>query len=390
MAEWRVEDAGTDINGDYSQVGTYNGQPLYLGPSPANHTYLYFGGATWGFSADPGVAPELYYGTGATLPANPWNVDGGTPPAPTVSAIEELPTPDGWASLTPMRAQMYYSPGGCLQAIKAWVRATSSTCPVQAGLYDSSMALVALSQMGQAQQNAAWVELSFGNYPTLEGESATYYLAVWAPWGAAEIGLAGFYYGRTHSNANDLWPDWPDPAAFQAEGRAFAIVAVLGDEAAGGGHPFAYSVEDPDDAPVAGGRHGFAYSVGVQGRHGFAYSVGTGGRHRFAYSVGRSGKHAFAYSIGVGGGHRFAYSRGPWTNLAGRHRFSYSVGQGASGSHAFAYSVGEKASGRHRFSFSVGEKESGAHKFAYSIGGPAAADEFSVLDLLRLRRGPVG
>jgi len=387
MAEWRVSGAGdSSYNGDYSEAGEVNGKAYYA----KGATYLCWDGVEWTLTTQLGDV-GAYIGTGDDLPANPWAVTVGTPPAPTVE--EALPVPDTWLKLNPMMAQRYEpSADCCLAAIKAYVRSKSGSKPVRAALYGyeapATYPLLALSAMGQMDDSAGWIELGFADYPVLE-EGETYYLAVWAPWGAGEIARAASGSGAAFSVAPEMWPDWPDPGWLEYMAGALSIAAVLGDDVAGGQHGFSYSVGAPD-APVAGGRHGFAYSVGVQGRHAFSYSVGIGGRHPFSYSVGRCGRHPFAYSVGIGGRHRFAYSRGPWTPLDGRHRFSYSVGQGASGSHAFAYSVGEQVSGRHKFSFSVGEQASGSHKFAYSAGGPAAEDRFTALDLLRIRRGPVG
>jgi len=391
MAEWRVSGAGDgSYNGDYSAAGTHNGKAYYTGGSPTRYLHWDSGSSEWWLGTALGI--DDYHGTGADLPANPWTTGMGIEPAPTVE--EALPVPGTWISLKPVRAQLY-QPGVdcCLAAIQAYVRSTSGTKPIQAALYGyeapATYPLIALSNMGEMDDSAGWVELGFGgSYPELS-EGETYYLAVWAHWGAGEIARAATGSGAAFSVAPEMWPDWPDPGWLEYMAGALSIAAVLGDDVAGGQHGFSYSVGAPD-APVAGGRHGFAYSVGVQGRHAFSYSVGIGGRHPFSYSVGRCGRHPFAYSVGIGGRHRFAYSRGPWTPLDGRHRFSYSVGQGASGSHAFAYSVGEQVSGRHKFSFSVGEQASGSHKFAYSAGGPAAEDRFTALDLLRIRRGPVG
>jgi len=88
MAEWVVSGAGdASYNGEYSEAGVYQGKPYYQHDDVV--LYLFWDGATWALHDFLQIGGQDYVGTGADLPATPWNVGAGIAPAPTVTAAEE-------------------------------------------------------------------------------------------------------------------------------------------------------------------------------------------------------------------------------------------------------------------------------------------------------------
>lgn len=84
---WTVSGAGSDfVNGDYVPFGILNGKTYYRKPYEWGYVYLYWDNARWNLQVIAGGGLVLYYGTSlAALPANPWAVDDGTPPAPSLA-----------------------------------------------------------------------------------------------------------------------------------------------------------------------------------------------------------------------------------------------------------------------------------------------------------------
>jgi len=91
MSRWLVEGAGsTGANGTYvwDNVDRYR----KLGEDPNEHALLSVPGGWLLITHHPPV--PLYKGTGESLPANPWSVEDGEAPAPTLSAVP-LPSISG-------------------------------------------------------------------------------------------------------------------------------------------------------------------------------------------------------------------------------------------------------------------------------------------------------
>lgn len=87
MADWTVSGAGdASYNGDYTETGTANSKPYYVGGSGSR--WLFWDTGQWCLGEDDSVGLHAYQGTGADLPASSWSVNAGvgTAPAPTVAA----------------------------------------------------------------------------------------------------------------------------------------------------------------------------------------------------------------------------------------------------------------------------------------------------------------
>lgn len=78
-----VQDAGdATYNGTYAESGAYNGQPAYTNGS----RWLFWDGALrWVLAESKGASPAYSADFTPDLPGNPWGVEGGTAPAPTVA-----------------------------------------------------------------------------------------------------------------------------------------------------------------------------------------------------------------------------------------------------------------------------------------------------------------
>jgi hypothetical protein len=116
MAVYGVTGCGLDSYiGVYNEAGVFNGRPYYKLVSAEYDRYLFWqtDGEQWALDGALGAAAgaEAYYCYGGGELPGTWAVTTGTPPAPTVEAIEAPPSiPPTIAITSPLRSELSTAP----------------------------------------------------------------------------------------------------------------------------------------------------------------------------------------------------------------------------------------------------------------------------------------